>query len=93
MLHITEFNSLLLQLLPVHLHLLSLGIEFALHLVQVGIETSDRVLQVNDFLVFGQEVSFVVGNVVLQDGFVADFALLLLSSSLQTFDELFFVLV
>jgi hypothetical protein len=51
MLHVSEFEHLLLKLLPAGHQLLCLLVEVTLHLIEACVEASDRRLEVEDLLV------------------------------------------
>ena len=93
MLHVAEFENLLVQLLHANAQLLGFVVEFALHFIKIGVKRSNRLFQINDFLVLCKQVSFIISDVILENGLVRDFVLLVLVYRLQAFDELLLVVV
>jgi len=92
-LHVAEVKDLLLQFLLGAYELLRLLVELRLHLVKVSVEAGDALFQIEYFLVLGHQVSLVILDIVLQDGFIVDFLLFVLGSGLKSLDQLFLTLV
>jgi len=72
---------------------MSLVIELWLHFVKISIERSDRVLQVNNLLILRQKITFIIGDVVLENSLVGHFTLLVLVGRLKTLNQLLLVVV
>jgi hypothetical protein len=64
-----------------------------LHFVKISIERSDRVLQVNNLLILRQKITFIIGDVVLENSLVGHFTLLVLVGRLKTLNQLLLVVV
>ena len=77
-LHVAEFDNLLLKL---HFGLLQFGglvVQLLLDIINACVKSSNRVLEINDFLVLYQQLSLVVLDIVLKYSFVAHFTFLFL---------------
>lgn len=92
-LHIAELEGVLLELLLAGNELLGLVIKFLLDLVDIGVEACDGLLEVENFLVFGEQLAFVVLDIVHYNGLVRLLVPLLLGLALQPLNQFFFVLV
>lgn len=92
-LHISEIEHLFLKPLLAGHQLLSFGIKVLLHLVKGGVKASNGALEVQDFLILREEIALVVCNIILKNRVVRSFVSLVLGGSLETLNELLFVLV
>lgn len=70
MLHVAEFENLLLHLLPGSSQLLSFIVELVLDIINIAVQRGNRLLQVVNFLVLLYEFTLVGLNIIHQNGLV-----------------------
>jgi len=85
-LHISEVEHLFLKPLLASYQLFSFGIKILLHFVKGSVKASNRAFKILDFLILGEQLTLIVGNVILENRVVRRLVPLVLGSSLQTLD-------